>query len=479
MAVFICLLTIDGWTSFVRRQRPSIVIMSTLIRKINLPTRKFSAIVNPAAISQPMLLRVMLWIVFVFVGIQGLSEWLTDPSDPGHWLDFLIISDMVVALLLLQKGYLKAASLYCVLSQLLLISGDITLSGNFNTFHVCTFALLIMLAGLLFERIVTMLVVAYCSLVTLLGYYLGVVEAGRESSFAQVFHVFTQSYVMLYIAVAIISNFFSERSRQMLQRLAEINIDLKGQVLQREQAEIQVRKLNDELEMRVRQRTAELSAANRELEAFAYSVSHDLRAPLRGIDGWSMALLEDFHDKLNDEGREYLTQVRKETQRMSELIDDILELSRITRSELRREPVDMSQMAQTLLNQITSRDQGRKADIVVQPDLRAVGDPHLLRQVLENLLSNAWKFTKNCDMARIEFGMYQNAFFVKDNGAGFDMAYANKLFSPFQRLHRVSEFPGTGVGLAIVQRVVRRHGGDVWADSKVNEGATFVFTLQP
>ena len=453
-------------------------IMSTLLHKFSHSSGKIATVINPVILNQPMLLRSMFWMVLAFVGAEGLSTWLESPGSLAAWNDILLVASLLIALILLQRGYLRGASLFCVLSQLLLIAVDSILTRELNTFHICAFALLIMITGLLFERTINVIAVAYCTLVTLLGLYLGTTDAGQGTESLEVFKVYGYSYVMLYVAVSIIANLFARQSRYMLQRLTETNLDMRSQVSQREQAEIEVRKLNNELETRVHQRTAELSVANQELEAFAYSVSHDLRAPLRGIDGWSMALLEDFHDTLNDEGREYLNQVRTETQRMSELIDDLLELSRIARSDMRREEMNMSKMAQDLLAQLKAREPERMAEITIQPNLTTTGDSNLIRQVLLNLLSNAWKFTSKNEVTCIEFGLAHDAFFVKDNGAGFDMAYANKLFSPFQRLHRVSEFPGTGVGLAIVQRVVRRHGGDIWAESKVNEGTTFLFTLQ-
>ena len=225
----------------------------------------------------------------------------------------------------------------------------------------------------------------------------------------------------------------------------------------------------------------ELSAVNKELEAFSYSVSHDLRAPLRSIDGFSKALLEDYVDKLDEQGRDYLQRVRAASQRMAQLIDDLLNLSRVTRSDMRHEPVNLSMLAQTIAGELKKTQPERQVEFVIEEGLTVNGDARLLKLVLENLLSNSWKFTSKHKRARVEFGAEQSdgkfAYFVRDDGAGFDMAYVEKLFIPFQRLHTPTEFPGTGIGLALVQRIIHRHGGHVWARGGVEKGATIYFTL--
>jgi signal transduction histidine kinase len=246
---------------------------------------------------------------------------------------------------------------------------------------------------------------------------------------------------------------------------------------QQRSSEEQMKALNQ----RLARDNAELDAVNKELESFSYSVSHDLRAPLRAIDGFSQALHEDYADRLDAEGMGYLQRVRQAAQRMGVLIDDLLRLAHVTRTELVREQVDLTDMADKVLQELQRADPQRHVAASVAPGLKASADGRLMRVVLDNLLGNAWKFTGRRDPGRIEFGIEtvdgQRAYYVRDNGAGFDMTYAGKLFGAFQRLHDAKEFPGTGVGLATVQRAIRKHGGHIWANAKPNEGATFYFTL--
>ncbi|MFA6561995.1 MAG: DUF3365 domain-containing protein [Verrucomicrobiia bacterium] len=256
-----------------------------------------------------------------------------------------------------------------------------------------------------------------------------------------------------------------------------VNFDITGRKL----AEEEIRKLNTELEQRVADRTIQLAVANQELESFAYSVSHDLTAPLRGIDGWSLALLEDYSGRLDERARQYLSRIRAETQRMGQLIDDLLKLSRVTRAEMRPNPVDLTGLAESIVLRLQEDLPHRQLEFVIQQGLTGQGDERLLRIALTNLLGNAVKFTSKRPAARIEFGLTyvkdRPAYFVRDNGAGFDMAFAKKLFGAFQRMHKASEFPGTGIGLATVQRIIQRHGGRIWAEAQVNQGTTFYFTL--
>lgn len=227
--------------------------------------------------------------------------------------------------------------------------------------------------------------------------------------------------------------------------------------------------------------TMELEVANKELEAFSYSVSHDLRAPLRRIDSFSQILIEDYAAQLDLSGKQYLTRMRENVQRMSELIDDLLNLSQVTRTQICRQSVDLSALAQTIATSLQQTQSDRQVEFVIAEGIIVNSDKRLLRIVLENLLFNAWKFTAKLSRATIEIGVMQHegqqAYFVRDNGVGFDMTYADRLFGAFQRLHSTTEFPGTGIGLATVQRIIHRHGGRVWAEGTVGQGATFYFTV--
>jgi light-regulated signal transduction histidine kinase (bacteriophytochrome) len=259
---------------------------------------------------------------------------------------------------------------------------------------------------------------------------------------------------------------------------AELLAELRVEVVERQQAEQRVQTLNQGL----RQAITELRAVNKELEAFSYSVSHDLRAPLRSIDGFSLALLEDCQDRLDDTGQDYLRRIRAATQRMGRSIDDLLTLSRVTRSDIHLESVDLSPLVNRICADLQQSQPERQVELIIPSSTITLADTHLLHLMLENLLNNAWKFTSKQPQARIEFGIiHQDSgipiYFVRDNGAGFDMAYSDKLFGPFQRLHGMQEFPGNGIGLATVQRIVHRHGGRVWAQAAIEQGATFYFTL--
>lgn len=249
-----------------------------------------------------------------------------------------------------------------------------------------------------------------------------------------------------------------------------VNQQLEKEIAERKHVETQIKGMN-----------TELLATNKELEAFSYSVSHDLRAPLRSIDGFSLALLDDYAEKLDEDGRDYLHRVRAATQRMGILIDDLLGLSRVTRTEMRLEKTDLGAIAQSVALDLQKTEPDRRVEFRIEEGLEAIVDSHLIRITLDNLLGNAWKFTSKRKSACIEFGRTlcdgKLTYYIRDNGAGFNPAYANRLFGAFQRLHDKSDFPGTGVGLATVQRIIHRHAGRIWAESAVDRGATFYFTL--
>lgn len=277
--------------------------------------------------------------------------------------------------------------------------------------------------------------------------------------------------------------FFQDNGYPLLDSKGQISsvVGFRMDVTARKRDEEQIRELNYDLERRVTERTAELQFANREMEAFCYSISHDLRAPLRSIRGYSEIILQENADKLDGRMMEYLARACESASRMNQLLDDLLRLSVISRGELQREKTDLGELAQQIVTGLKAPEPERKVKFKLSGDLTAHGDARLLQIALGNLLSNAWKFTSRKPEGIIEFGSMEKdgerAFFVRDNGEGFDMEWRHRLFGVFERLHSVKDFPGTGIGLAIVQRIILRHGGRVWADSKRNEGATFYFTL--
>ena len=281
------------------------------------------------------------------------------------------------------------------------------------------------------------------------------------------------SVFAVFTLYSTLPNYFDDSEIQLLEALAgDIAF---GIVALRE------RKKRQQAEDELKQRTIDLEESNKELEAFSYSVSHDLRAPLRSITGFSNVLLEDYNDELDNEGKSYLKKISDSGELMGQLMDDLLKLSRVTRSDLSMEKLDLCDMARKIIDEFRKDEPKRKVKVIIAPGMTANGDKNLLGLVLQNLLGNAWKYTSKTAEPRIEMGTIQRnskmAYFVRDNGVGFDMTYANKLFQPFQRLHKATEFAGTGIGLATVQRIIRRHGGEVWAEAKVGEGAMFYFTL--
>lgn len=277
----------------------------------------------------------------------------------------------------------------------------------------------------------------------------------------------------------ILEDFTAEKARLEETQRAMLNL-LDDFNMEREKAEAANRELRETIDsLRLAKEAAD--AANRELEAFAYSVSHDLRAPLRSIAGFSHVLLEDYFHQLDQEGKDALNRIFSATEKMGQLIDDLLNLSRITRTEMRRKRLNMSTMVRNIAEGKKKAQPERVVEFIIENDLLSEGDDHLLNVVFENLIENAWKFTGKRESARIEFGATEEegrlAYFVRDNGTGFDMAYAGKLFQPFQRMHAMNEFPGTGIGLATVKRIIERHGGRVWIKGEIGKGTTVYFTL--
>jgi signal transduction histidine kinase len=285
------------------------------------------------------------------------------------------------------------------------------------------------------------------------------------------------------LLVVLVANRISGPIKDLSRSAREVeagNLEVRAQVKAADEIGALAGTFNSMLES-LKERSAEIERTNKELEAFSYSVSHDLRAPLRSIDGFSQALLEDYYENVDETGRDYLSRVRASTQHMGRLIDDLLKLSRLTRTEMRQEPVSLSGIATKIIDSLKKNEPDRSVECVVEEGITVNGDPYLIEIAMENLLNNAWKFTGKTPGPRIQFGMTQkdglDVYYIKDNGAGFDMTYSDKLFGAFQRLHSSEEFSGTGIGLVTVQRIIHRHGGRIWAEAEPNKGATFFFTI--
>ncbi|HEX3875568.1 MAG TPA: response regulator [Bryobacteraceae bacterium] len=301
------------------------------------------------------------------------------------------------------------------------------------------------------------------------GYDLGAVDYLSKPFVPQILRTKVSVFVELHRKNALLL--------QQSQQLERQNAELQDAIQRSWRAEEEIKALNRHLERRV----AELNDVNHELETFSFTVSHDLRGPLSRVSGFSRALLESNRDQLDDKGRLYLNRIEQSVRRMDDLVEDLLALSRVTRVEMTKQVVDFSSIARSLAAELGAREPSRSVEFIVADNVHAFGDADLLRAALQNLLENSWKFTRKHARARIEFGAktteHGHTYFLQDDGAGFEMAKASRLFSPFQRLHRDSEFEGTGIGLATVERIIRRHGGRIWAESEIEHGAAFYFTL--
>ena len=307
------------------------------------------------------------------------------------------------------------------------------------------------------------------------GYSLGAVDFLFKPIIPEILKAKTNVFVNLFTMRQEIEN--------NVRRIETINDKLKQEITERTLAQSKVSKLNLCLEDKIQ----ELALSNKELEAFSYSVSHDLRAPLRSMDGFSLMLQEDYSEKLDEAAKGYLLRIREASLRMNQIIDDLLRLSRIIRSDLRLEPIDLSLLIQSISDTCRNASPNRNVELIIAPHVRVMADMNLIQLALENLIGNAWKFTQKAADSRIEFGVDiqetdrtsgEITCFIKDNGVGFDMTLADKLFTPFQRLHPQSEFSGTGIGLAIVHRIIAKHGGRIWAEAQVGGGAIFYFVLK-
>ncbi len=302
-------------------------------------------------------------------------------------------------------------------------------------------------------------------------------KVGIKSALIVPLFLNNNTYGILTLVITNSKKFFTEKDLEFskeIGRRATMSIE-KANIYK------ELQNVNAELEQRVKKRTLELEAINKELEAFSYSVSHDLRAPLRSIDGFSNKILKDYSAQFNDQGKDYFNRIMSASQKMGFLIDDLLKLAKLSRIEMKIEKTNLSEIAETVVNDLKEINPERNAEFIIQQNLTEVADKNLIQIALQNLLGNAWKYSKNQNHTVIEFGDFkkdgQAVYFIRDNGVGFDMRYVDKLFGAFQRLHNVSEFEGTGIGLATVQRIIRRHRGNIWAESEINKGTTFFFTL--
>lgn len=381
---------------------------------------------------------------------------------------------------LLRRGYVNLAGNGFIFLASFLVTIAGAQIGTIRAPYVCMYILIVMAAGLLIDRIAMMIAAAISSFAIL-----GLILAEKAGLLPTPdLSVGITQWFSLSIFLALTGVCISRALRIIHGALERTQNELAERRLVEKalrESEARYRQLNVELEERVQQRTARLMAVIAELESFSYSVAHDLRSPLRSIDGYSRIAMEDPNLADNPDTIQSMENIRIAAQRMGALIDDLLRLSSVTRRELKYTQVSLSAIAETTIASLHRQVPNRHVDISIQPDLTAIGDSNLLRIVMENLLDNAWKFTSLQKQTQIEFGVIEKdlgpIFFVRDNGPGFDMVYASKIFEPFQRLHFPEEFAGTGIGLASVKRIIERHGGQVWAEATPGNGATFFFTI--
>ena len=377
--------------------------------------------------------------------------------------------------LLLKKGYVNLSAILFVIVSYLIDTIVVIIYGGVHTPFLFLYFVTIVIASAVLREVYAIFIYALVMLTSVAMFFaekmeiLPLLKTPYSIEFTPLIIMGTNLIIMVGII------YLSNRSFRQALALYEDELDT------RRNAEKEIRQLNLELEQRVLERTAELASVNKELESFSYSVSHDLRAPLRTISGFSTIVLENTRENIGDENVGYLIKIENATRKMASIIDGLLELSKITRGNIRTDTVNLSEMATEIANGLSSREAKQEVEINISEGLYAQGDERLLRILLINLINNAWKFTKDQEKVQLDFSLIekngQRIYFVKDNGVGFDSVDAQKLFTPFHRLHPESEFEGSGIGLATCKKIIERHGGELWAEAEMGKGATFYFTL--